>query len=149
MSEQVKGRCERRLLGTRRAQALAKETRNAGAIPSELAIPLPLFLEAGFSRWLPRMGALSAARLVRANDSAEGARNKKATSACFVVGRLCRVPTSKNWRFTETPYNFIAHNSSSVSTDQPTRRRLKSCLSSPCDAAFCAARDILRRSASL
>ena len=60
-----------------RAQALAKETRDAGAIPSELAIPLPLRLETGFSRWLPRVGAVPDARLVRAHDPSERTRVKK------------------------------------------------------------------------
>ena len=61
-----------------RTQALAKKIRNAGAIPSELTIPLPLRLETGFSRWLPRMGALPASRLIRAHDTAEAARNESA-----------------------------------------------------------------------
>jgi hypothetical protein len=43
---------------------MAKKTRGESSVPSDLAIPLPLLLEAGFPRRLPWMGALPAARMV-------------------------------------------------------------------------------------
>src|SRR6059058_4905351 len=97
------------------------------------------------------MGALPAARLVRAHDPAEGARDEKA--ACDRPARFRKVVATGLWpvHLGATFHTARRPTGPWLQRVQPTLTspRPGSCLSSPCDAAFCAVRDILRNSASL